>query len=247
MRIENKDFWEKDVIIATQEKLKKAADFELFMFENAAKRYKSVGAIKAVKIFGCGTGRETEAIAEFYNPTKIVVSDISENMILKCIENLKLWKLDAITETVVGDAKNYNKVSEVFDLVTLLNSMMTYVPLRKDRLTIFRNAYQILKPSGIIIGTVHNQVGAPAKTMYFKIKNLFSFVLGEKVGNRNTGFNGFKVSGYYYDKKTLINDLLSSGFKNIEVYSLEEYYQLHDAIYNRKKGYNNLLFIASKS
>ncbi len=247
MRIENKDFWEKEAIIATQEKLKKAADFELFMFENAAERYQSIGEIKAIKIFGCGTGRETEAIAEFYNPTKIVVSDISENMILKCIENLKLWKLDSITETVVGDAKNYYKVSAAFDLVTLLNSMMTYVPLRKDRLTIFKNAYQILKPSAIIIGTVHNQVGAPAKTLYFKIKNMFSFILGEKVGNRNTGFNGFKVSGYYYDKKTLINDLLSSGFKNVEVYSLEEYCQLKDKSYNRKKGYNNLLFIASKS
>ncbi len=247
MKIENKDFWEKEAIIATQEKLKKAADFELFMFENAAKRYQPIGVIQAVKIFGCGTGRETESIAEFYNPTKIVVSDISENMILKCIENLKRWKLDSITETVVGDAKDYNKVSEVFDLVTLLNSMMTYVPLRKDRLTIFRNAYQILKPSGVVIGTVHNQVGTPAKTLYFKIKSLFSFILGEKVGNRNTGFNGFKVSGYYYDKRTLINDLLSSGFKNVEVYSLEEYYHLKDISYNRKTGYNNLLFVASKS
>mgnify|MGYP000011417128 FL=1 len=246
MKIENKDFWEKEAIIATQEKLKKAADFELFMLEQAAKRYQSVGEIKTIKIFGCGTGRETEAIAEFYNPTKIVVSDISENMILKCIENLKLWKLDAVTETVVGDAKHYNKVSEVFDLVTLLNSMMTYVPLRKDRLTIFRNAYQILKPSGVIIGTVHNQVGAPAKTLYFNIKRMFSFILGERVGNRNTGFNGYKVSGYYYDKKALINDLLSSGFKNVEVYSLEEFYQLSDTSYNRKTGYNNLLFIASK-
>ena len=63
MKIENKDFWEKEAIIATQEKLKKAADFELFMLEQAAKRYQSVGEIKTIKIFGCGTGRETEAIS----------------------------------------------------------------------------------------------------------------------------------------------------------------------------------------
>jgi hypothetical protein len=103
-----------------------------------------------------------------------------------------------------------------------------------------------LKPKAIIIGTVHNQVGATAKTYYFKFRGLFSFVLGEKVGNRNTGFNGYKVPGYYYSKKGLINDLMTAGFKDVEVYSLEEYYALYGKKYNRKTGYNNLIFIATK-
>lgn len=247
MKIENKDFWEKADIIETQEILITASDFEWFMFEKAKERFKEIGEVKKIKIFGCGTGREIKPIAQFYNPTQIVASDISENMIAKCQENLKLWQIDTITETLVGDATEYNKVFNVFDLVTILNSMLTYVPLRKDRLTIFKNANQILKQNATLIGTVHNQIGTPAKTYYFKLRNLFSFILGEKVGNRNTGFNGFSVLGYYYNKKGLQKDLTKSGFANIEIYSLEEFYRLQGNNYNRKKGYNNLIFIATKT
>jgi len=119
-----------------------------------------------IKIFGCGTGREIESIAEYFNPTQMVASDIAENMIVKCNENLKIWNLDSITETLTIDAKEYNKVSDTFELVTILNSMMTYVIDRKDRITIFKNAKQILKPNGLVIGTVHNQEGTFLKTAF---------------------------------------------------------------------------------
>ncbi len=246
MKIENKEFWEIESVIATQEVLKKSSAFELFMFENARKRYLSYGDIKTIKIFACGTGREIESIAEFYNPIKIIASDISENMIKKCKENLKNWKIDSITETIVLNAKAYNYETNKFDLVTILNSMLAYVPQKKDRISILKNAYQILKPNATIIGTVHNQIGSPAKTYYFKLRNIFSFILGEKVGNRETGFNGYKVSGYYYSKQGLYDELLYSGFEAIEIYSLEEYYKSVGINYNRRKGYNNLIFIASK-
>lgn len=246
MKIENKDFWEKQDIIATQEVLIKASDFEMFMFENAKVRNQDNGKIEAIKIFGCGTGREIESIAEFFKPSRIVASDISQNMIAKCNENLKLWNIDTITETIVINATDYNKKANMFDLVTILNSMLTYVPNRTDRLKIFENSFQILKPNATLIGTVHNQVGTPTKTYYFKLRNLFSFVFGDKVGNRNTGFNGFKVPGYYYSKKGLIKDLKQIGFTSIEVFSLEEFYALNGNVYNRKKGYNNLIFIATK-
>lgn len=245
MKIENKDFWENESVIATQ-RLKNAADFELFMFENAVKRYAQTGVIKNIKIFGCGAGREVEAVSKFFSPSKIVASDISSNMIAKCDANVKLWNISHITETLVTNAVDYKVVENAFDLVTILNSMLTYVPNKNDRIKIFENSYQILKPKATIIGTVHNQVGSPAKTLYFKLRSLFSFVLGDKVGNRTTGFNGFKVPGYYYDKRVLIKDLLTAGFKNVEVYSLEEYHALHDHFYDRKKGYNNLIFIATK-
>ena len=246
MKIENKDFWEKDAIIATQEVLKKASDFEQFMFQSAIDRYSAIGEVKNIKIFGCGTGREIESIAEFFNPDRIVASDISENMISKCKENLKIWNIDSITQTIVGNAKDFNKINNSFELVTILNSMLTYVPLKEDRLTIFKNSLQILKPNATIIGTVHNQVGTPSKTYYFKLKSFFGFILGDKVGNRNTGFNGFKVPGYYYSKKGLTKDLKIAGFTAIEIYSLEEYYASKGKSYNRKTGYNNLIFVATK-
>lgn len=246
MKVENKNFWENENIIKTQDISKNISNFEAFMFEKAKERYKTFGEIKNIKVFGCGTGREIKSIGEIYRPVRIVASDISGNMILKCNENLKLWKIEAITETIVGDALEFNKVSCQFELVTILNSMLTYVPVRNKRLEIFKNARQILKDDGVMIGTVHNQVGTLSKTMYFKIRNFFSFFLGAQAGNRNTGFNGFKVLGYYYTKKGLLKDIEESGFKNIEVYSLEEFSILNGSFYNRKKGYNNLIFIASK-
>jgi hypothetical protein len=44
----------------------------------------------------------------------------------------------------------------------------------------------------------------------------------------------------------LLKDIQSAGFKLIEIYSLEEYYALSNQVYNRKKGYNNLIFMAQK-
>lgn len=245
MKIENKDFWENEAVIATQ-RLKNAADFELFMFENAVNRYAQIGFIKNVKIFGCGSGREVEAVAKYFLPSKIVASDISENMIAKCNANVKLWNISHITETLVTNAVDYKVAENSFELVTILNSMLTYVSKKEERMQIYSNSLHILKPGGIVIGTVHNQIGTLQKTLYFKLRNLFSFILGDKVGNRNTGFNGFKVPGYYYSKRGLIKDLLTAGFKNVEVYSLEEYHGLKDELYDRKKGYNNLIFIATK-
>ncbi|WP_264525286.1 class I SAM-dependent methyltransferase [Flavobacterium sp. N502536] len=246
MKVENKSFWEREDIIATQEVMTSISDFEHFMFESSLKRYDKIGKIDRIKVFGCGTGRELSGIAKFYKPNQIVASDISDNMIEKCNQNLKVWGIDTITSTIVGDAKDFNKVANEFELVTILNSMLTYVPVRKDRLTIFKNARQILAEDGVLLGTVHNQIGALRKTMYFKLRGLFSLFLGEKVGNRNTGFKGFKVSGYYYTKKGLITDLKESGFRDIEVYSIEEFHAMKGQLYNRKKGYNNLIFIASK-
>lgn len=246
MKIENKEFWEIENVIEVQDKNKAATNFELFMFEKAKELFASTGVIKTIKIFGCGTGREVEQIASFYKPSQIIASDISENMIEKCKENLKEWKIDSITEAIVINAKDYNKVENKFDLVTILNSMLTYVSEKKDRVEIFKNSYQVAKPSGVLIGTVHNQEGSLLKTVYFKVRNLLSFYYGDKVGNRVTGYNGFEVQGYYYNKKELIKDIQSAGFKSVEVYSLEEYYALYNITYDRNKGYNNLIFIAQK-
>ncbi|WP_297511903.1 class I SAM-dependent methyltransferase [Flavobacterium sp.] len=244
MKIDNKSFWEKSTIIATQEVLQQASDFELYLFDEAKKRTPST--IQNIKIFGCGTGREIHPAATFFNPQYILASDISENMILKCQENLEKWGIAAITETVVADAVVLNQPRESFQLVTLLNSMLTYVPQHESRLQIMRNAHELLVPGGQFIGVVHHQIGSPMKTVYFRLRSLFRPFLGVKVGNRMTGFNGFQVPGYYYAVADLKKDLLVSGFKEVVILSLEEFYHQKGQPYNRKTGYNNLIFIATK-
>lgn len=241
-KITNKDFWEKEEIIKTQEVVESAAEYELFLFEKASQNQK----VRKIKIFGCGTGREIKAIYDFFEPHKIVASDISENMIKKCKNNVTNWKINGIVDALTLSATDYKSTDLKFDLVTILNSMLTYVPKKKDRIKIFQNSFSILEQNGILIGTVHNQTGTLSKTLYFKLRRLFSFFLGEKVGNRDTGFNGFKVPGYYYDKETLISDIKSVGFSKVETWSLSEFYQMIGKNYNVRKGYNNLIFIAQK-
>jgi len=245
-KITNKDFWEKEEIIKTQEKVETATDYEYFLFEKVNSKNSQNQGIRSIKIFGCGTGREIKAIYDFFKPSKILASDISENMIRKCQFNLENWGIDKITETLTINATDFQSTDSKFDLVTIMNSMMTYVPFKKDRIKIFENSYSILSSKGILIGTVHHQIGTPTKTLYFKIRKFFSFFLRDRVGNRNTGFEGFKVPGYYYDKETLITDIKSVGFSNVEVWSLAEYYKLIGKNYNLKKGFNNLIFIAQK-
>ena len=246
MKIENKDFWEIDNVIEVQENMKKSADFEVFMFKKAKEIYSKVGDIKSIKIFGCGSGRDVKALADFFSPKEILASDISENMIEKCKVNIHNWDLESIASTSVSNATELHKPSNNFQLVTILNSMLTYVPLKKDREVIFKNSYTLLQKNGVLIGTVHNQVGTFAKTTYFKLRSVFSFLLKEKVGNRTTGFNGFKVPGYYYSKKQLDLDLKKAGFQSVSIQSLEEFEISQGRTYNRKKGYNNLIFVASK-
>ncbi len=99
MKIENKDFWEKENIIQTQEVLQKASDFETYLLNRAEEKFSKFGKIKNIKVFGCGTGREVESIAELLKPDFILASDISENMITKCNQNLIKWGIDLIAKT----------------------------------------------------------------------------------------------------------------------------------------------------
>ena len=123
MVIQNKDFWEKDNVIATQDIVKRMADFEIFMLEQANKRFHNFGTIQNIKIFGCGTGREIFGIADFFKPKKIVASDISANMISKCQDFKNIIKnkqpigfLGHISHHAV---KNSNQIKRLLDLINL--------------------------------------------------------------------------------------------------------------------------------
>ena len=167
-------------------------------------------------------------------------------MIKKCDENLKNWNLSDKVETLVGDATVYDSKEDRFDVVTIMNNMMTYVIDKNDRNAIFNTTFKILNPNGCIIGVVHNQMGTPQKSIYFLLKRLIKPFLKNEVGYRLTGFKGLKFGGHYFTKNELLAHLKNNNFKNIEVISLSEFYKQKKTSYNRLKGYNNLLFFATK-
>jgi ubiquinone/menaquinone biosynthesis C-methylase UbiE len=200
--------------------------FENFLFEQAKIRFSNNNVtVNNAIIYGCGTGRDINEVVKFFGNIKISAYDISSNMIKKCLENIQLWRLSNI-ETTVCDVVNYPVQPSNYELSTILNSMLTYVPEKDERIQIFKNSYTSLKDNGVILGVVHNQVGVFTKTMYFKLRRVFKIFLKEDVGHRYSGSIGYKVKSYYYTKEDLIKDLQDSNFKNIEVYSLEEYFAM---------------------
>lgn len=248
MKIENKDFWEREDIIYSQDKtVGDTSNYEAYLYEKAAKYFKENQIkIKKAKVFGVGTGREINGILKFLYIDKIIATDISENMIKKGIINIAKWNLQDKVTMQVADATKFTAVPETFELVTLMNCMLTYVKDRSNRYTIFKTANTILVPNGCLIGAVHNQVGTPQKTAFFLLRRLLKPFLKIEVGNRITGFNGFEVGGYYFTKSDLKTHLNDNGFKNIEIKSLSEFYKEIGVKYNRMKGYNNLIFFATK-
>ncbi len=247
MRVENKTYWEDEAVILTQDQINTSLTaFEEFLFEKAKIRFsKNNITVDNAIIYGCGTGRDINEVIKFFGNIKVSAYDISSNMIKKCLENIQLWKLSNI-ETTVCDVVKHPVAPSTYELSTILNSMLTYVPKRSERLQIFKNSYTTLIDNGVIIGVVHNQVGVIKKTMYFNLRRAFKIFLKEDVGHRYSGSIGYKVKSYYYTKKDLIKDLEESNFKDIEVYSIEEFYAKQGQKYDRSNGYNNLIFIAQK-
>ncbi len=248
MKIENKDFWEKDDIIYSQDKtVADTNNYEAYLYKKANDYFvnKKI-TVNNAKVFGCGTGREIHGLLKFISINKILATDISSNMIKKGIENIKSWELTEKVEMAVADATKFSASNSSFELTTLMNNILTYIKDREDRYTIFKTCFDILAPNGCLIGAVHNQVGTPQKTLFFFLRRVFKpFIKGE-VGSRITGFNGFEFDGYYFSKSDLRKHLVDNGFKNIEIQSLSEFYKTENIKYNRLKGYNNLIFFATK-
>lgn len=246
MRVENKFFWEDQNVIATQDRsVSSSSNYEVYLYNKVFSFFNSHENLNA-KVFGCGTGREIPEVMKYIGIKNVVASDISENMIKKCNENLLKWGLINNVITKVTDAAQFKSEVQYFDVVTFMNNMLTYVTDKEERDKIFKNSYQILNDNGCIIGVVHHKVGTPQKTVYFLLRRFLKPFLKTEVGFRLTGFKGFKFGGHYFSKNEIFNHLKENDFKNIEVISLAEFSKNNNLSYNRLKGYNNLLFFATK-
>lgn len=246
MKVENKFFWENQDVIATQDRsVSSSAGYEVFLYEKVAAYLNSKVKLSA-KVFGCGTGREIPEVIKYIGVERVLASDIAENMIKKCNENLINWQVTDMVTTEVADAAAFESRDYTFDVVTIMNNMLTYVTDKQQRDKIFKKSHEILKDKGCIIGVVHHQIGTPQKTAYFMLRRFLKPFLKSEVGYRLTGFKGLKFGGYYFTKEDLYKHLNDNDFKNIEITSLAGFSEKQGIPYDRMKGSNNLLFFATK-
>ncbi len=95
MKIENKEFWEREDVIHSQNKtVVNTSNYEAYLYEKAKNYFSKLNSsVKFAKIFGCGTGREINGILKYVPIDSILATDISENMIKKGKENVISWNL----------------------------------------------------------------------------------------------------------------------------------------------------------
>jgi hypothetical protein len=79
MKIENKDFGKRARYYQNTKKCLKAS-LKCLCLKKQRKGILWLVKVDVIKIFGCGSGRELNQLPDF-EPSKIVASDISENMI----------------------------------------------------------------------------------------------------------------------------------------------------------------------
>ena len=248
MRKSYKEFWEIESVIKTpNNSVTNVSMHEKYLYSKVNEYFQKDKITNIVtKIFGCGTGREILAIYNELGNHKINASDISQSMINFCEKNVIEWGIDKDINLSVEDLISFENMKEEFNLVMLMNGVLTYITKKDDRHNIFKKIFNILGNKGCVIGVVHNQVGTPKKTIYFKLKSLLRFIPNFDSGNRMTGFEGFKVRGHYFTKSELHSIISKAGFKDIEILSLEELRQQMGLNYNRNTGSNNLIFMAKK-
>mmetsp|Transcript_37718 Transcript_37718/g.39187 ORF Transcript_37718/g.39187 Transcript_37718/m.39187 type:complete len:270 (+) Transcript_37718:9-818(+) len=204
---------------------------------------KSLGNKFSLCDIGCGEGKYIRSFSQL-TQGKIIGIDLSDAMISKAKESKDFQGSN--TEFFVGDCLEENeKIPEMlnyekFDVVTacfVLNYCTTKEVL-KNALTFVKK--NLLKEDGVFIAMVTNLYGKLCPPELYqhmgiahldanmKIKN--NYISGENVklvlfepGNFNiNGPFSMILNSYQYDYDTMNNTLLSGGFKEMKVLSMEE-------------------------
>ena len=156
---------------------------------------------------GCGTGRVTRHLRNILPPaSKLVASDISEDMLTVAKEKLKELDID----WQIIDAQQLPFDNNSIDLVVCSFGYM-FVP---DKLKAFAEAYRVLKPGGMLIFSTWDKLELNgASCAYRKIVKKF---LGDSLPD------SYKLPFSMNDQAAIKRMLQETGFSKIAIESVDK-------------------------
>ena len=244
--VPNVEFWDSAAVVQTQQADPYLHWYERHLIDSAAQILASKSVhVRLIHGVGCGPGRELPLVRQAFPDARIIASDIAPKMIDACIMNLEKWGCNSGVELKCCPASLLVADAEAADLVIALNNMLTYVTPKSERHKTFHAFRSILRPGGLLIGTVHHRWGKPVKSGYFLLQliahatRLSSQELGDHIG----GFAGLSTLRHYYTAGELRALLSTTGFVPLMTLSLASLARQVGRKHNPIFGDNNLVFV----
>lgn len=149
-----------------------------------------------------GTGRLTKLLPSVLPAEALIIaSDINPAMVeygQKTVSDKRIdWKqIDAVTLPFEDDS---------FDCIAVQFGVMFY----SDRIKAYKEALRVLKPGGTIIFTSWDEI------KYNPVAKITNEVLSDFFPENTPAF--YSVPFSYFNRKTIENDLIQSGFENVQI------------------------------
>lgn len=202
---------------------------------------------------GCGGGRESIAMSS--HEYKMVGIDLVLPMVINARANAKIRK--KIIEVAVMNACFLGFKDEIFTGVLLLGQILSFIPLRKNRIMALKEAFRVLKPRGKLIMTTHSKKSHIKYQLYFLIINswrkflrLFGMDTLEPGDRFASTVSKAKSKGkhylHMYSLEETVQDLTSAGFHVLSCHSRKEILEGKEMPKQRERDYY-LIYAATKS
>lgn len=201
-------------------------------------RNKIIG--KSALEIGCGTGNMTLRLKE--NGFDVIALDSSEDMLASAQD--KLFKKRHRVRFLKGDAKDF-KIDKKFDFAFSFCDVYNYITDENDLIRCFKNAYKHLNQDGVFIFDIStnyklkNIIGNNTFTMnrddlcyiwdnYIEddlVEMYITFFIPKGQIYMRVDENHIQRA---YDIEFIKESLISSGFRNVEIYSDYSFDKIND-------------------
>ncbi|MFQ5648399.1 MAG: class I SAM-dependent methyltransferase [bacterium] len=193
---------------------------------------------------GAATGIYTACLAKRGHTVTAV--DFSESLLEKCKQRLTSAALLDKVRFLVADARDLSGIpKDAFDVVLLMGPLYHLIS-REDRVRALREAYERLKPGGLIFSALISRYGILGQLLvshpeWIENQEDVRSVMTLGKNHENAPKGGFR--GYYCTVAEVTPLHESAGFEKIVLAGVEPAISAHDESYNRLHGKQRQLWL----